>query len=70
MKVKTWVVTILLFLCAVVLVQNMEVVSFKVFFWQISMSRIFALPLLILFGMIIGFTLGKYTGKGHREKRM
>ena len=69
MKAKTWTIIVLLFLCAVLLVQNMEVVSFKIFFWQISMSRIIAFPLLVLLGMVIGFTLGKLTGKAQREKK-
>ena len=61
MKAKTWVVIILLFLCAVILVQNMEVVTFKVFFWDVSMSRIIAFPLLILIGVVIGFFVGKFV---------
>jgi uncharacterized integral membrane protein len=69
MKAKTWTIIILLSLCVVLLLQNMEVVSFKVFFWDITMSGIIAFPLLVLMGMIIGFTLGKLTGKAHREKK-
>jgi uncharacterized integral membrane protein len=68
-KAKTWTIIILLFLCAVILVQNMEVVTFKVFFWDVSMSRIIAFPLLVLMGMAIGFTVAKLTGKAHREKK-
>ena len=69
MKPKTWTVIILLFLCAVLLLQNMDVVTFKVFFWDITMSRIIAFPLLVFVGMVIGFSLGKLTGKAHREKK-
>ena len=69
MKPKTWTIIILFFLCAVVLLQNMEVVSFKVFFWDITMSRIIAFPLLVLIGMIIGFTVAKLTGRAHREMK-
>lgn len=69
MKPKTWAVIILLFLCAVVLVQNMEVVSFKIFFWQVSMSRIIAFPLLILVGFIAGYFVGRYQGRAHRAKK-
>jgi uncharacterized integral membrane protein len=69
MKAKTWTIIILLFLCLVILLQNMEVVTLKVFFWNISVSRIIAFPLLVLMGMVIGFTLGKLTGKAHREKK-
>lgn len=69
MKPKTWAVIILLFLCAVVLVQNMEVVTFKVFFWDVSMSRIIAFPLLVLTGVVIGYLLGRYTGPGRKHYR-
>ena len=69
MKPKTWTIIILLFLCAVLLLQNMEVVSFKVFFWDITMSRIIAFPLLVLIGMVIGFAVAKLTGRTHREKK-
>ena len=64
MKPKTWAIIILLFLCAVLLLQNMEVVSFKVFFWEYSVSRIIAFPLLILAGMVVGYFLGKQRRKG------
>jgi uncharacterized integral membrane protein len=63
MKAKTWLIVILLFLCAVILVQNMEVVSFKIFFWDVSMSRIIAFPLLVLFGFVLGFAVAKAGGR-------
>ncbi|MDF1526862.1 MAG: hypothetical protein RRA15_09735 [bacterium] len=69
MKAKTWAIVVLLFLFAVILLQNMEVVAFKIFFWDITMSRIIAFPLLVLMGMVMGFVLGKLTGKAHREKK-
>jgi len=69
MKARTWTIVILLFLCAVILVQNMEVVTFTVFFWDITMSRIIAFPLLVFMGMVIGFTMAKLTGRAHREKK-
>lgn len=64
MKTRTWVVIIAISLGAVVLLQNMEVVSFKIFFWELTMSRIIAFPLLILLGIIVGFFLGKYARIG------
>ncbi len=69
MKAKTWSIIILLFLCAVLLLQNMEVVTFKVFFWDLTMSRIIAFPLLVLMGMVIGFALGKFVHAGPKGKR-
>ena len=64
MKAKTWVIIILLSLGAVLLLQNMEVVSFKVFFWEVTMSRIIAFPLLILLGVVVGYVLGRYAKMG------
>ena len=64
MKAKTWAVIVLLSLCAILLIQNMEVVTFKIFLWKVSMSRIIAFPLLILLGGIIGYVLGRYAKYG------
>jgi uncharacterized integral membrane protein len=69
MKAKTWAVIILLFLCAVLLVQNMEVVTFKMFFWDITMSRIIAFPLLILVGIAVGYFLGRHAGVAAKERK-
>ncbi|UCG38967.1 MAG: LapA family protein [bacterium] len=69
MKAKHWVILILVVLVLILLMQNAEVVSFKVFFWQISMSRIIAFPLLVLLGVVIGFVLGRYAAIGAGEKR-
>ncbi len=66
MKAKKWTVIILLSMCAVLLVQNMEVVSFNIFFWKISMSRIIAFPLLVLVGVFFGYFLGKFA-RGRRR---
>ncbi len=46
-------------LFAVVLLQNTQVVSFKMFFWQVSMSRIILFPILVLIGFIAGYMVGK-----------
>lgn len=69
MKAKTWTIIILLFLAAVLLFQNMEVVTLKVFFWKVSMSRIIAFPLLVLLGIFIGFFIGKYARVGERVRK-
>jgi len=69
MKAKTWAVLIFLSLCAVLLVQNMEVVSFHIFFWKISMSRVIAFPLLLLVGFLFGYFLGKFGGIGAKGRK-
>jgi uncharacterized integral membrane protein len=55
MKPKTIILMILLLLCLVILIQNTEVVTLQVFFWQITMSRILLIPILILIGFVIGY---------------
>jgi len=46
-------------LFAVVLLQNTQVVSFKMLFWQVSMSRIILFPILVLIGFVAGYMVGK-----------
>jgi len=61
---KRWLIIVLGVICLILLIQNMQVVSFNVLFWKISMSRIIAFPLLILFGAVIGYILGRYSRIG------
>jgi uncharacterized integral membrane protein len=63
-KSKHWVVVVLVTLCLILLIQNAQVVSFNIFFWKISMSRIIAFPLLVLVGAVIGYILGRYAKYG------
>lgn len=43
----------------IVLLQNTQVVTLKLLFWEISMSRIILLPLILLCGVGLGFFLGR-----------
>ena len=64
MKVKTIVITMGLVLLFIVLLQNTQIVTVKLFFWEMSMSRI----ILIFFVMLIGFVLGYVLSKmGHKR---
>ena len=69
MKPKAIVVTVLIVLCLIVLLQNTQVVTMRFFFWEVSVSRILLLPLLIIVGFIIGYVtakLEKKSGKGSK----
>lgn len=71
MKPKTIILLILLLLCLVILIQNTEVVTLQVFFWQIAMSRILLIPVLLLIGFVIGYlaaALRKQPGGQLTEK--
>ncbi len=57
MNLKGIVILVLIVLCLVVFFQNTEVVTFKLFFWELSMSRIVMLLFTLIVGIIIGYVL-------------
>ncbi|RKY32982.1 MAG: DUF1049 domain-containing protein [Candidatus Omnitrophota bacterium] len=59
MKPKVIVAIVLGALFFIILLQNIQVASLKLLFWEISMSRIILFPLLMLAGFIIGFFVGR-----------
>ena len=65
MKFKSLLIVIILLLVIIIFVQNTEVVDFKIYFWQLSMSRIILFPALVIIGFIVGFI----SAKIHRYKR-
>lgn len=58
MKAKIILVLILAALLAVIFVQNTDVVTFRVFFWTISVSQVILVPLIAALGFFLGFALG------------
>lgn len=66
MKFKSYLILAILLLTAIILIQNTEVVEFKIFFWQISMSRIILFPVLLVIGFIVGYIIAKV----HRHKHV
>jgi uncharacterized integral membrane protein len=59
MRVRSVVILVLLLLFLVVIVQNTEVVSVRLLFWDLEMSRIILLALSLAVGVIVGFLLGR-----------
>ena len=60
-KVIAGMVVGLLFV--IFLFQNMDDISLRLYFWQVSMPKIILVPLAILVGLVAGFVLAKITGK-------
>lgn len=56
---KLIVIAVILVIFGIILLQNAEVTSLKLLFWDISMSRIFFFPFLFVSGLIVGFILGR-----------
>lgn len=69
MKLKTIIVVMLIILCLIVLLQNTQIVTLRFLFWEASISRIFLLPLLIIFGFIIGYVAAKLEKGGKSKKK-
>jgi len=59
MRVRSVVILVLLLLFLVIIVQNTEVVSVRLLFWDLEMSRIILLALSLAVGVIVGFLLGR-----------
>ena len=59
MKPKMIAVLVLGSLFFIVLLQNTQVVSLRFLFWQLSMSRIILLPLVMLTGFVIGIFVSR-----------
>jgi len=66
MKPRSVVILVLLMLFFIVIVQNTEVVSVRLLFWDFVMSRIILLALSLTVGVIVGFLLGR---PGRKQKQ-
>ncbi len=69
MRVRSVVILVLLLLFLVVIVQNTEVVSVRLLFWDLEMSRIILLALSLAVGVIVGFLLGRPWRRRERYAR-
>ena len=65
MKPKTVIILIIFVLFLIVLLQNTQVVTLRFLFWEISMSRIILLAVVLLIGVVIGYVA---AGIGGRER--
>jgi uncharacterized integral membrane protein len=66
-KPKTIVSFVIVVLILVIFFQNTQVVSFRIFFWKISMSQIILIPLTMIIGLVLGYVIGKLTGNRHKK---
>ncbi|MGB8952548.1 MAG: LapA family protein [Candidatus Aminicenantales bacterium] len=59
MKTKWIVILIFLVLLAILLIQNREIVTFRLFFWKIAMSQVILVPIAMFVGFVVGFLLAR-----------
>ena len=53
---------IVVLLFVIVLLQNTDVVTLRVLFWDVSMSQVILIPLVLTIGFAIGFGTAKFVG--------
>lgn len=68
MKPKTIAVLIVIALFLIILIQNTQVVTLRLFFWKIGMSQIILVPLTMLIGFVLGYVVAKVTSN-HRSMK-
>ena len=66
MKPKIILVLVLIIMAVIILIQNHQVVTYRIFFWRISMSQVILLPLALIIGFVIGYIVAK-MGKGKKQ---
>ncbi len=59
MRARTVVVIVLLILSLTLVAQNTQVVSFRLWFWDLTMSRVLLLAGSLVVGIVIGLLLGR-----------
>jgi len=59
MRARTVVIIVLVMLALTLVAQNTEVVTFQLFFWPLTMSRVILLAGALLVGVVIGLLLGR-----------
>jgi len=69
MKPKLIVVLVLIALFLIVLIQNTQAVTLRLFFWKVGMSQIILIPLTMLIGFVVGYIVTRVTGNRFKEKK-
>jgi len=64
MKTKVILILVIAALAVILLVQNTQIVTYRLFLWSVSVSQVILLPLAILIGFAIGFLAAKLSGRG------
>ena len=59
MRARSVVIIVLLILSLTLVAQNTQVVSFRLWFWDLTMSRVLLLAGSLAIGVIIGLLLGR-----------
>ena len=64
---KTIVILIVCILIFIVLVQNTDIVTLRLFFWSEKLPQFILLPIMLAVGFIVGYIVARLTGKNRRK---
>lgn len=59
---------ILALLFLIVLFQNTDVVTLRVLFWELSMSQVILIPIVMGIGFALGYVVARLTGRARRTE--
>jgi putative membrane protein len=69
MRPKFIVVLVLIALLLIILIQNIQPVTLRLFFWEVGMPQIILIPLTMAIGFVVGFVVSRVTGSRGKRKR-
>ena len=52
----------------IILIQNTQVVTFRLLFWKIAISQIILVPLTMVIGFLLGYIVAKTIGNPHKRE--
>ena len=67
-KEKGIITTIIVLPLLIILLQNTQVVTVRLFFWKVSMSQIILISLTLLIGFVIGFIVTTIFSKRSKKR--
>ncbi len=65
--VKQVIIAVVILLLIVVLLQNTAVVTFRFLFWQVAISQILLIPLMLLIGFVVGMLTYSLIARKKRQ---
>ncbi|MBN1272269.1 MAG: LapA family protein [Candidatus Aminicenantes bacterium] len=68
MKWKWIVIAVIFALMVVLLLQNRQVVVYRLFFWKVAMSQVILVPVLAVLGFVAGFVTAMLVIKRSGKK--
>jgi uncharacterized integral membrane protein len=69
MKSPKFITTlVLIVLLVILLIQNTQAVSLKIYFWKISMPEFILIPVVLAIGFIAGYLVAIMTGRSRKKK--